>query len=154
MHLGGTRRSFLELFKEEPRRDEERMEKMKKKIVAIILAAMMAVGMAGCSTADTVNANLSKDANEFNVYRRITVTNARTDTIMLQAEGYMALGNNSSNELVVTIKTGEEQYCKDYIYLNDWTCYVMEQTEPKGTDKYHYELVFYPERLIPEIEIK
>lgn len=154
MHFGGTRRSFLELFKEEPRRDEERMEKMKKKIVAIILAAMMAVGMAGCSTADTVNANLSKDANEFNVYRRITVTNARTDTIMLQAEGYMALGNNSSNELVVTIKTGEEQYYKDYIYLNDWTCYVMEQTEPKGTDKYHYELVFYPERLIPEIEIK
>lgn len=135
-------------------KEVERMEKMKRKTAAIILAAMMAVGMAGCSTADTVNANLSKDANEFNVYRRITVTNARTDTIMLQAEGYMALSNNSSNELVVTIKTGEEQYYKDYIYLNDWTCYVMEQTEPKGTDKYHYELFFYPERLIPEIEIK
>lgn len=43
---------------------------------------------------------------------------------------------------------------KDYIYLNDWTCYVMEQTEPVGTDKYHYELVFYPERLIPDIDIK
>ena len=69
--------------------------------------------------------------NEFNIYRRITVTNARTDTVMLQAEGYMALGNNSSNELVVTIKTGDDQYYKDYIYLNDWTCYVMEQTEPK-----------------------
>ena len=77
--------------------------------------------MTGCSTADTVNANLSKDANEFNVYRRITVTNARTDTIMLQAEGYMALSNNSDNELVVTIKTGDETYYKDYIYLNDWT---------------------------------
>lgn len=74
--------------------------------------------------------------------------------VMLQAEGYMALDNNSSNELVVTIKTGDDQYYKDYIYLNDWTCYVMEQTEPKGTDKYHYELVFYPERLIPDIEIK
>ena len=32
--------------------------------------------------------------------------------------------------------------------------YVREQTEPKGPDKYHYELVFYPERLVPEIEIK
>lgn len=127
---------------------------MKRKITAIILSVMLGVGMTGCSTADTVNANLSKDANEFSVYRRITVTNARTDTIMLQAEGYMALSNNSSNELVVTIKTGDETYYKDYIYLNDWTCYVMEQTEPKGTDKYHYELVFYPERIVPDIEFK
>ena len=127
---------------------------MRKKIAAFFMAACVASGVAGCSTASTVNHNLPKDANEFNVYRRITVTNARTDTIMLQAEGYMALSNNSSNELVVTIKTGEEQYYKDYIYLNDWTCYVMEQTEPKGTDKYHYELVFYPERLIPDVEIK
>ena len=127
---------------------------MKKKIVAFFMAACVASGVAGCSTASTVNHNLSKDANEFNVYRRITVTNARTDTIMLQAEGYMALSNNSSNELVVTIKTGADQYYKDYIYLNDWTCYVMEQTEPKGTYKYHYELVFYPERLIPDVEIK
>ena len=127
---------------------------MKNKILAFMVAFCVALGTSGCSTADVVNENLSKDANEFNVYRRITVTNARTDTIMLQAEGYMALSNNSSNELVVTIKTGEEQYYKDYIYLNDWTCYVMEQTEPKGTDKYHYELVFYPERLIPDVEIK
>ena len=127
---------------------------MRKKRAAFFMAACVASGVAGCATASTVNHNLSKDANEFNVYRRITVTNARTDTIMLQAEGYMALSNNSSNELVVTIKTGEEQYYKDYIYLNDWTCYVMEQTEPKGTDKYHYELVFYPERLIPDVEIK
>ena len=127
---------------------------MKKKMLAFGVALSVMLGMAGCSTAHTVNHNLSKDANEFNIYRRITVTNARTDTVMLQAEGYMALGNNSSNELVVTIKTGDDQYYKDYIYLNDWTCYVMEQTEPKGIDKYHYELVFYPERLIPDIEIK
>ena len=73
---------------------------------------------------------------------------------MLQAEGYMSLSNNSDNELVVTIKTGEDKYYKDYIYLNDWTCYVMEQTEPKSTDKYHYELVFYPERLVPDIKIE
>lgn len=127
---------------------------MRKKIAAFFMAASVASCMSGCSTASTVNHNLSKDASEFNVYRRITVTNARTDTIMLQAEGYMALSNNSTNELVVTIKTGADQYYKDYIYLNDWTCYVMEQTEPKGTDKYHYELVFYPERLIPDVEIK
>lgn len=127
---------------------------MKKKLLALGMTICIALGMVGCRTADVVNHNLSKDGDEFNLYRKITVTNARTDTIMLQAEGYMSLSNNSSNELVVTIKTGENTYCKDYIYLNDWTCYVMEQTEPVGTDKYHYELVFYPERLLPDIDIK
>lgn len=128
---------------------------MKNKAIAITLAAAIAITTGGCSsTANTVNRNLSKEADEFNVYRRITVTNARTDTIMLQAEGYMSLNNNSSDELVVTIKTGEDTYFKDYIYLNDWTCYVMEQAEPNSVDKYHYELVFYPERIIPDIEIK
>lgn len=124
---------------------------------AIVAMLILAISFCACgcsNTAATVNYNLNKEADEFNVYRRITVTNARTDMIMMQAEGYMSLSNNTSNELVVTIKTGENQYYKDYIYLNDWTCYVMEQMEPKSADKYHYELVFYPQRLIPEIEIK
>ena len=116
---------------------------MKKRIMSLIMLVCIAVSLVGCTTADAVNYNLTKDANEFNLYRKITVTNARTDTIMLQAEGYMDLSNNSNNELVVTIKTGEDTYYKDYIYLNDWTCYVMEQTEPTSTDKYHYQLVFY-----------
>lgn len=30
----------------------------------------------------------------------------------------------------------------------------MEQTEPTSTDKYHYQLVFYPERIVPDIDVK
>jgi hypothetical protein len=57
------------------------------------------------------------------------------------------------------IITQERKYMRKRIaaillYLNDWTCYVMEQTEPNSADKYHYELVFYPERLIPDVQIK
>lgn len=126
---------------------------MKKRILAIVMMIVMVFALAGCSSSRVVNHNISKDANNFRIYRRITVTNARTDTIMLQAEGYMSLSNNEENELVVTIKTGEDEYIKDYIYLNNWTCYVMEQTEPSSTDEYHYELVFYPSQIIPDIEV-
>ncbi|WP_346997948.1 hypothetical protein [Coprococcus eutactus] len=83
---------------------------MKKKIIGIILMICLVFSLTGCRTADIVNHNLSKDGDEFNLYRKITVTNARTDTIMLEAEGYMSLSNNSNNELVVTIKTGEDTY--------------------------------------------
>lgn len=128
---------------------------MKNRIFILILTLEI-IFLTGCTstTADTVNYNLAKEADEFNVYRRITVTNVRTDTIMLQAEGYMSLGSNTRSKLVVTIKTGEDKYYKDYVYLNDWTCYVVEQLEPSYVDKYHYELVIYPERAVPEIEFK
>lgn len=127
---------------------------MKKTLRVVIIMAIIAIATVGCTTSETVNYNLNKEADEFKIYRRITVTNARTDSIMMQAEGYMSLSNNSSSELVVTIRTGEDTYYKDYIYLNEWTCYVMEQLEPNSVDKYHYELVFYPERIVPDIEIK
>lgn len=65
------------------------MKRISKVILIALLTVVMAMGVCGCSTADTVNHNLNKEANEFNVYRRITVTNARTDTIMMQAEGYI-----------------------------------------------------------------
>ncbi|MCC8067001.1 MAG: hypothetical protein LIO94_07865 [Clostridiales bacterium] len=126
----------------------------KRKATLLSMAVMICISVTGCSTANTVNHNLSKEANEFNVYRKITVTNARTDTVMLEAEGYMSISNSSSSELVVTIKTGEDDYYKDYIYLNEWTCYVVEQLEPTSTDKYHYELTIYPERVIPSVTIE
>lgn len=122
---------------------------MKKKClriaIAAILAALCAVSFSGCSEADKVNANLSKQADYFNCERRITVYNARTDTIILEAEGYMSITNNTSGELVVTVKTGPETYKKNYIYLNDYTLYVVEDITGSHTDPYHYKLYFHTE---------
>ena len=92
-----------------------------KKILALILSVVLVLSLVGCSEADKVNANLSKDADYFNCERRITVYNARTDTIILTVEGYMSISNNSSSELVVTCKTGANEYKKNYVYLNDYT---------------------------------
>jgi hypothetical protein len=114
---------------------------MKRTIAALLTAAVL---LTGCNSAERVNRNLSRQANEFNVFRKLTVMNARTDTIMLEVSGYMALTNDEDNELVVTIRTGENTYYKDYIYLNDWTCYVMEQTEPSNTSRWFYEIIIFP----------
>ena len=40
-----------------------------KKLTAVLLAGIMATGVTACSsTASTVNYNLNKEADEFNVY--------------------------------------------------------------------------------------
>lgn len=116
-----------------------------KKIVCIFLTLCTLLIFSGCSEADKVNANLSKQADYFECERRITVYNARTDTIILEAEGYMSISNNSNDELVVTVKTGPDEYKKNYIYLNDYTLYVVEDITGTHTDPYHYKMYFHTE---------
>ena len=76
---------------------------------------------------------------------KLTVLNARTDTILLELTGTFALENNSSNELEVIIETAEGKYQKDYVYLNDYTMYVVEDISGSDVDKYHYEINFLPQ---------
>ena len=117
-----------------------------KKIVAIVLLAVaICVLLVGCSEADRVNANISKQADYFETERKITVYNARTDKIILEAEGFMSISNNSSQELVVTCKIGPNTYKKNYVYLNDYTMYVVEDITGTHTDPYHYKLYFHTE---------
>lgn len=112
--------------------------------IAIILFTLICVSLSGCySEATNVNQNLNIEANNFNVERRITVYNARTDLVILQLEGYISLSNNSASELVVTCKVGENQYKKNYVYLNDYTLYVVEDITGTHTDPYHYQVKFY-----------
>lgn len=125
-----------------------------KKIVGIVLALCLVMALfVGCSEADKVNRNMSKQADYFDCERRITVYNARTDKVIFSAEGYMSISNNSSRELVVTFKTGKNEYKKNYVYLNDYTLYVVEDITGTDTDPYHYKWYFHTD-ILPDIEIK
>ena len=126
-----------------------------KKILSIILVTVIVIfSFVGCgSEASKVNYNMSKQADYFGSLRRITVYNARTDKVILETEGYMSISNNSSSELVVTCKIGANEYKKNYIYLNDYTHYVVEDISGTSTDPYHYKMYFHTELPI-DAEIK
>lgn len=124
----------------------KKVQKILVWIVILVLVAMPLVAfLSGCSEADKVNYNISVQADEFQSERKITVYNARTDLIIMEAEGYMSVSNNSNNELVVTCKVGPSQYKKNYIYLNAYTMYVVEDITGTHTDPYHYKLIFHTE---------
>ena len=128
---------------------------MKRRTVAILLIVcfIMAVMLCGCSEADKVNANMSKQADYFECERKITVYNARTDKVILECEGYMSISNNGHGELVVTVKTGADTYKKNYIYLNSYTLYTVEDITGTHTDLYHYKMFFHTE-VLPDIEAR
>lgn len=115
-----------------------------KKIFALFLVIVCLVAcFTGCTAAENVNHNLSQAADNFQVVRKITVYNARTDLIVMEMEGLMSLSNSSTNELVVTCKTGPTEYKKNYIYLNEYVIYVVEDISGSVTDPYHYKVHFY-----------
>ena len=123
-----------------------------KKIIAILLVMVCMVGcLTGCTEAENVNYNLSQAADNFEVVRKITVYNARTDMIIMEMEGLMSLSNNSSSELVVTCRTGESEYKKNYVYLNDYVIYVVEDITGTYTDPFHYKVHFYT--VLPDVEV-
>lgn len=121
-----------------------------KKLFVIILALVMCLGLlAGCRQANRVSYNISQQADNFNVTRRLAVINARSDEPVFELIGNFALHNNSVSELEVTVETKPGQYKKHYVYLNEWTIYVVEDVSGCYVDPYHYEVNFLPDMIIP-----
>ena len=136
-------------------KDFNRINKVTAIIVFLVALGVLAVLLSSCSDseADKVNANITKQAGYFECERKITVYNARTDTIIFECEGYMDISNNVSSELVVTCKVAPDSYKKNYIYLNENTIYVVEDITGTHTDPYHYRWYWHTE-ILPTIEVK
>lgn len=79
---------------------------MKRLYYMVIVMFTISLVLSSCTAieADHVNYNMSQQAGYFEIERRITVYNARTDLVIFQAEGYMDISNNETDELVVTCK--------------------------------------------------
>jgi len=123
-----------------------------KLLIVLFMSALLA--LSGCSEADTVSENLSKDADSFKVQRRVVFFNGITDKYLLTVEGRCALNTDSSKKLTVTCKVGEDTYKKHYLGLSDNVSYFVEQTDAKYADAYHYKVLFRPETIIPDVELQ
>lgn len=133
---------------------------MKKKLLLILLIPILLM-TTGCESlfgksADTVQENISKEADEFKVKRRITFINLRSGEYLFQLTGNCSIKGGSSSsdsELTVICRIGEDKYQKHMLYIANETTYVVEQLEYSDVSRYDYEIVFRPEAIIP-ISIK
>lgn len=133
---------------------------MKKKLLLMLLIPVILM-TTGCealfgNSADTVQENISKEADEFKVKRRITFINLRSGEYLFQLTGNCSVKGGSSSsdsELEVICRIGEYKYQKHMLYIANETTYVVEQLEYSDVSRYDYEIVFRPEAIIP-ISIK
>ena len=123
---------------------------MKKRIVLLVLLLTISLLLTGCmeQEADKVTRNLSLQADNFNVTRRVTVYNCRTDKILLEVVGNLSV-QKSGGDVDLIIEVAPGQYKKHFVRLNDWTMYVVEDVSGAFADKYHYTINFLPDSIMP-----
>lgn len=121
---------------------------MKKKFALIGLLLVAAVTMTACRQADKVTYNLSKEADNFNITRRVAVYNTRTDKLLLEVIGNLSV-QRSSGDIDIIVEVGEGVYKKHFVGMNQWTTYVVEDISGADVGKYYYEINFMPEMLVP-----
>ena len=117
-------------------------------IVASLISffAILAVALTGCTEAEKVSYNISEEADNFNVFRRVTVINARSDELILEMDGYFSIHvDNEDQQLEITCQTGEGAYAKHFVGLNEWVIYTVEDLKGAEVDPYHYEIHYLPE---------
>lgn len=129
----------------------EKVFKNKFKIIAMVLIMFLTVGLlfTGCSQAGTVTGNIQKEADKFNVYRRMTFVNLYTNNLLYEVEGYFSVQTTYTNEyqgqqeIGIVVLTGKETYKMHYFSIAENVTYVIEQLENIHTNPYYWNIVWY-----------
>lgn len=125
---------------------------MKKKILAIVLAGVSMIGLSACSEKDRVESNLTKEADNFNVVREVTVINCIEGDVLFQMSGRMAVtADVDDNQLEIIVENNDGTYVKHFVGLSDNVTYVIEDLNLGENDvnKYQYTLNFNPNMWMP-----
>lgn len=125
------------------------MKKIKNIAISTVLGASALIGLSACSQADKVSKNVSNDADNFKVERRVVIINTRTDKIEFVAKGLISVNTEDSKKLVILAKVGKSQYKKDIINLTNNNMYTVEDLSGANVNSYKYEVTWLPESVVP-----
>lgn len=126
------------------------MKKIVRATLLIIATIMLTLVTTGCEKSDRVNYNIRREANNFNVYRRVVAINTRLNETLFAVEGYISVNVDSDGDLNVTIQTGEEDFKLFYAHLGNDVTYTVIQTEPIDVTPYAYNISFFPAKEVLE----
>ena len=118
-----------------------------KKIIIVVCITAILLGVAtltGCTEAERVSYNVSKEADNFNVFRRVTIINARTDKLLLEIDGYLSV-QKSGGDVDIICQTGPNTFTKHFVGLNEYVIYSIEDLSGAKVDPYHFEIHYLPE---------
>lgn len=124
---------------------------MKKKMIFMVLVLVLCVTiLTGCNEASRASYNLSKEADNFNTIRRITVINCIGGDILFTMIGKISItADTEDNQLEIMVEDEDGSYKKHFIGLSDNVTYVVEDLQGNVVSKYKYTINYNPKMWIP-----
>ena len=125
---------------------------MKKKLViSVALMVCICFALVGCRQSERASWNLSKEADNFNIVRRITVINCIKGDVLFQMTGKMSIAADVEDSQLEVIVEDDGAYTKHFVGLSDNVTYVVEDLNlgKNEVSKYHYQINFNPKMWLP-----
>ena len=116
-------------------------------MISIIIGPIL---LTGCSQADRASYNISKQADNFNVLRQLTVINNMNGDVMFQMTGKLSIEvDDVDNQLEITVENDDESYSKHFVGLNEMTSYTVIDIDTNYVDNYTFTINYNPDMWIP-----
>jgi len=124
-------------------------------VLAALVIAPLTMGNSGCSNdAQVVSQNLSQEADNFRVARRVVFYNGFTNDYMLEIKGLCSLGSGTSaTSITVTCKT-QDGYKKHILGLSNNVTYFVEQLGSAIVSPNFYQVTFKPTTILPDVRLE
>ncbi len=98
--------------------------------------------------------NLSREADNFNDVRQVTIINCIQGDVLFQMTGKMSItADTEDRQLEIVVEDENGEYKKHFIGLSDNVTYVVEDVTSGDVSKYKYTLNFNPKMWIP-VDVK
>ena len=131
------------------------MRNESKCVMSALILTTAVMLASGCTEADKVSQNISQEADNFNVFRRVVVVNTMTDKILFELDGYFSLNVDSEeDQLEITCEIDDGVYKKHFIGLGRNVAYTVEDLSGAIVDPYHYEMHYLPEGNVVNFKFK
>ena len=122
-----------------------------KKFILVMAMVIGILGLVACENreSDKVSYNVSQEADNFNVMRRVAVINTRTDKVEFEAIGRISVDTENKSKLVILVEAEKGVYKKHLVNMTSWNMYVVEDLYGAEVNEYKYEINYMPESIIP-----
>ena len=127
-----------------------------KTLAAATALVIGGTGIAACSSdADVASKNLSKDADNFKIFRKVVFYNGITGEIVAEVDGFCSIGNHdSAGKLSITCKLPNGKFIKNYLGLSDNVTWFALQTEATDVSTQRYKVILKPSTIVPDFEVR
>lgn len=120
-----------------------------KKISGILLVVAALFILSGCRQASRVSHNVSQEADNFNVVRRVAVINTLSSKVEFEVIGNISVNTSNSDKLEIIVESEKGVYKKHLINMTQFNMYVVEDLEGADVNNFKYEVNYMPESIVP-----